>query len=298
MKKIIVLFYNFLWGNEPIFPDSLPPEGFEFTFDHDRLQEANAVVFHLPNLFQSMDEEEINKPDGQIWIAWNLESEINYPRVESEEIRSLFDLRMGYHQNDDILYSYYSFLNESDFKYSNQELPVLNKACMFISSSVNKSHRLEYLNELMRYTEIDSYGRMFHNKNIEYDNGESTLKEIAQKYKFVIAFENAISKDYVTEKFFNPLVIGSVPVYLGAPNIEDFIPGKNSFVDVRNFDSPKDLADFLNRCYLDNDLYNQFHQWKKGSLLPSFLDKLNTAKEHPIKKMCTLIKNTLSNMHG
>ena len=27
MKKIIVLFYNFLWGNEPIFPDSLPPEG-------------------------------------------------------------------------------------------------------------------------------------------------------------------------------------------------------------------------------------------------------------------------------
>lgn len=61
----------------------------------------------------------------------------------------------------------------------------------------------------------------------------------------MIAFENAISKDYVTEKFFNPLVIGSVPVYLGAPNIEDFIPGKNSFVDVRNFDSPKDLADFL-----------------------------------------------------
>ena len=40
MKKIIILFYNFLWGNEPIFPDSLPPEGFEFTFDHDRLQEA------------------------------------------------------------------------------------------------------------------------------------------------------------------------------------------------------------------------------------------------------------------
>ena len=68
---------------------------------------------------------------------------------------------------------------------------------MFISSSVNKSHRLEYLNELMRYTEIDSYGRMFHNKNIEYDNGESTLKEIAQKYKFVIAFENAISRVYI-----------------------------------------------------------------------------------------------------
>ena len=44
MKKIIVLFYNFLWGNEPIFPDSLPPEGFEFTFDHDRLQEVLKTV--------------------------------------------------------------------------------------------------------------------------------------------------------------------------------------------------------------------------------------------------------------
>jgi hypothetical protein len=34
---------------------------------------------------------------------------------------------------------------------------------------------------------------------------------IAAKYKFTMAFENSETDDYVTEKMFQPLVIGSVP---------------------------------------------------------------------------------------
>lgn len=37
-----------------------------------------------------------------------------------------------------------------------------------------------------------------------------------------MAFENVIAMDYVTEKFYDPLIAGSVLVYLGAPNIADF----------------------------------------------------------------------------
>lgn len=52
-------------------------------------------------------------------------------------------------------------------------------------------------------------------------------------------FENAISKNYVTEKFFEPPIVGSVPVYLGASNIEIFSPGEYAFIDVRDYDSPE-----------------------------------------------------------
>lgn len=39
------------------------------------------------------------------------------------------------------------------------------------------------------------------------------------RYKFVIAFENSICNDYITEKLWRPLTIGVVPIYFGAPNV-------------------------------------------------------------------------------
>jgi hypothetical protein len=39
--------------------------------------------------------------------------------------------------------------------------------------------------------------------------------ELLAKYKFVIAIENAICDDYITEKLWRALQLGSVPLYLG-----------------------------------------------------------------------------------
>lgn len=38
------------------------------------------------------------------------------------------------------------------------------------------------------------------------------------RYKFTLAFENAICNDYITEKLWRPLVVGSVPIYYGSPS--------------------------------------------------------------------------------
>lgn len=40
------------------------------------------------------------------------------------------------------------------------------------------------------------------------------------RYKFVIAYENSVCNDYITEKLWRPLVLGVVPIYFGAPNIQ------------------------------------------------------------------------------
>lgn len=50
-------------------------------------------------------------------------------------------------------------------------------------------------------------------------NSEEFLKILAQ-YKFSLAFENAVCRDYITEKLWRPLVVGSVPVYYGSPAVE------------------------------------------------------------------------------
>eukprot|EP00960_Hanusia_phi_P059267 764116-Hanusia_phi.AAC.5 len=59
--------------------------------------------------------------------------------------------------------------------------------------------------------------------------------------------ENSFVDDYVTEKFYQALIAGSVPVYLGAPNIHEFAPSPNSFIDMRR------CSTFLNVQVRDSD---------------------------------------------
>jgi glycoprotein 3-alpha-L-fucosyltransferase len=47
---------------------------------------------------------------------------------------------------------------------------------------------------------------------------------------FSLAFENSQYPDYVTEKFFQMLQAGSVPVVIGAPNVGEFAPSPKSFL--------------------------------------------------------------------
>ena len=42
----------------------------------------------------------------------------------------------------------------------------------------------------------------------------------AARYKFTLAMENYVCNDYVTEKLWRPLRLGSVPIVFGAPNVK------------------------------------------------------------------------------
>ena len=65
------------------------------------------------------------------------------------------------------------------------------------------------------------------------------------EYKFVIASENYEgSRCYISEKIFDALLGGSVPVYLGEARITDLVP-ENSFIDARQFQSLGNLVNKL-----------------------------------------------------
>ena len=59
-------------------------------------------------------------------------------------------------------------------------------------------------------------------------------------YKFVLCAENTRYDGYVTEKIIDCFIAGTIPIYIGAPDIEKFIP-KNLFIDLRRYKSMKDL---------------------------------------------------------
>jgi hypothetical protein len=68
--------------------------------------------------------------------------------------------------------------------------------------------------------------------------------KLLQNYKFSICFENTIFGGYVTEKIFDSMFAGCIPVYFGAPDIADFVP-ENTFIDFRKFAGYAELDRYL-----------------------------------------------------
>jgi hypothetical protein len=62
-------------------------------------------------------------------------------------------------------------------------------------------------------------------------------------------------------QLYEPLLVGSVPVYFGAPNAAAFAPAR-SFVDASSFDGPEALAAFLARLLTEPPLLAEYHAWR------------------------------------
>lgn len=70
---------------------------------------------------------------------------------------------------------------------------------------------------------------------------------VLKKYKFSVAFENDENlQGYITEKIFHCFFALTIPVYLGAKNIHDYIP-RNCFIDMRDFDSYEKLYIYIKK---------------------------------------------------
>jgi alpha-1,3-fucosyltransferase 10 len=50
------------------------------------------------------------------------------------------------------------------------------------------------------------------------------------RYKFCVAMENSIRQDYMTEKMWDALAAGCIPVYLGSSNAQHIVPDPTSFI--------------------------------------------------------------------
>ena len=147
----------------------------------------------------------------------------------------------------------------------------------------------------MSLIKVHSYGKMFNNSAIRNDNGFKAKMDIISSYKFTLAFENAIAKDYVTEKFYDPLIAGSVPVYLGAPNIEEFAPGDKCYINLNSFGSLKELAEYLLMLDANEQQYREYLSWKDRPFRPLFVRKIEERRVHPFVRLCYVVIDRLRN---
>ncbi|MGI9657834.1 MAG: glycosyltransferase family 10 domain-containing protein [Gaiellaceae bacterium] len=151
-----------------------------------------------------------------------------------------------------------------------------------------RPHREEFFDALHSYRPVDALGRCRFaiddqgvcgdratNRDL-YTAERTYLDDAVQRYRdyrFVVAIENDSLNGYVTEKLINAMLAGAVPIYWGAPDVDEHFD-ERSFIDVGSFASINDCVEYVARVDQDPELYRSILErpWLRGNRLNEYLD--------------------------
>ncbi|KAF9109040.1 hypothetical protein BGX27_008062 [Mortierella sp. AM989] len=211
------------------------------------------------------------KTNQQRWVSFfEGESVAYFPHVAMPEFIRRFDLTMGSPpQLMDVPYSPYRVSNEMIRELVNvaPSFP-LDKTPedymgFLVSNCSPLNDRNKIMDELVDKIGAHSYGICYRNKEfpegIEKNglNWEEDKKKVLSKYPFSLAAENSNCVGYVTEKIYDVLAMGSIPVYMGASDIADYVP-EGSYILAQDFKSTEALVEYIKT--VDR---SQFYKWKE-----------------------------------
>ena len=138
--------------------------------------------------------------------------------------------------------------------------------CIVVNHDKNNT-RTNILEHLSKYKKIyiTTVLHEYKNKNIDYtilktkNGGENGKQNYLNKFKFHVCSESSINKGYVTEKLFECIIGGCIPIYYCHDNqlIEPDILN-NDFIIKYNDDNYQEALDKIKLLDSDEEAYNTF----------------------------------------
>ena len=269
--------------------DQLPFESFEkflfIDFPSNNIDLLHKLVYRKKELYLVLFESEIIKPDN--WQADNY---------------SFFTKVFGWKPVVDARYHRLMIPQNLEKTSSRLSFSERKLACLIASNKYNGDHRELYSHRrnVIRWFESNApddlflYGKGWNDgEMIRYKSTFQKLiclrssyirpypsyrgpverkREALKNFRFNFCFENAsLINGYITEKIFDTMLAGVVPIYWGAPDVFEFIP-REAVISFPDFDSNADLYDFLRKmtesewaryirvadCFLSSDKIDQF----------------------------------------
>ncbi|HSH41470.1 MAG TPA: glycosyltransferase family 10 [Arenicellales bacterium] len=252
-------------------PDMGVPVRCRFTRDREALEDADAVLMHLPAAGGPLPE----KRAGQKWIAMSMESALNCPALADAGDPDRYDIEMSYRRGADVPALYFEAAAYRNFRREGLRVPrIADPAPVLYLASNPVPERDDFVRDLSRHIGVDSYGRCLNNRDWRDVERGLDAREPEQSliaaYRFYLAIENSRCDDYVTEKLLRALAVGTVPVYRGAPNIRELLPDPDAVVSTDDFDTPADLAAYLRRLLADPSAMARHLAWRNKPWPASF----------------------------
>eukprot|EP01068_Selenidium_serpulae_P018278 Selendium_serpulae@DN6447_c1_g2_i2.p1 len=206
------------------------------------------------------------KRDSCATVGLTMEGVHYYPNIANME--TVIEASATYQTTSTIPITYYSpgYFNKSG-KIPAATLPIPNRSASFIARNCrSKNGRESLVNSLKRYIPVNSLSSCLHNTDWPNHVPQADKNAVMKQYALNFAFENGNEKDYVTEKVFDALAAGIVPVYHGAPNIYDFLPSRDCIINVADFNSIDALGEHLQNVLSNDTLLMSYHEWRNRPL--------------------------------
>ncbi|KAK4006460.1 hypothetical protein OUZ56_011613 [Daphnia magna] len=284
-------------ADAPLVKGQCPVKSCVFTTDMSLIEQSDIVVLH----FDTLDDYPMNRQPHQRFVFYHFESPENTASTLLDDPRfryNYFNWTMTYRRDSDIFLRdfYGSVISKKSFENNTRELRYQYKSnaegnkfvfnatelvndipgiklgktqwdlitlikqkskmvTWFVGHCATKIRREEYVRQLSQYVSVDVFGHC--TKSCPYQCDEMLRKE----YKFYLAFENSWCPDYVTEKFIRPYLYDAVPIVLGNADYSQFAP-THSYINARDFGSPKELAEYLMLLNNSDALYARYFYWK------------------------------------
>jgi len=184
-----------------------------------------------------------------------------------------------------------------DYFYLNQNKRTDADGIFISSNCAPNNNRRVWMEAIMQKMNVHSYGSCLNN------GGDSAIAnrirgtgkqdsndkfEAMGEYKFCFTMDNSNQKDYVSEKLYHGLGAGCVPVYMGTPTIERFLPHPKAVVKTADFETPEALADYLIKLANNKDEYEERLRWK----IPGTEERAQA--EVKVEKILQLSQNTMA----
>lgn len=133
--------------------------------------------------------------------------------------------------------------------YNQFENPLTNK--------INYKTRTDLGIELSKNPKIHISGNNWENNGTNL-KGEIFNKHLGlDEYKFSIACENSLQKNYISEKFWDLILTDTVPIYLGCTNVNELISEEN-FINLNGLEIPEMINKIEYIIQNETKLYDEY----------------------------------------
>ncbi|KAJ0047379.1 hypothetical protein NL108_006765 [Boleophthalmus pectinirostris] len=278
-RNVTLLVWTHPFGQYRKLPDCWARyqiEGCTLTDDPLAYPNVDAVIIHHREIATGAAElPSETRPRAQKWIWMNYESPTHTPALW--RLEGKFNLTLTYRADSDIFLPY-GYLDPGITRNpdahllhapSRARLQRPRLVAWVISNWSDSQARVAFFYELQRYVRIDIFGRV----GLPLAAGSGNVVRLLSRYQFYLALENSQHTDYITEKLWNAVVAGAVPVVLGASrrNYERFLPPK-AFIHVNDFPSVRGLARYLLMLRRNPNRLWDHLDWREGysTVQPSF----------------------------
>lgn len=224
-------------------------------------KQADALLFHMAGPRTKPNRKKL---PHQKYIFFTRET----PKMIhiNRKLKSIFDVTMSHRLDSDIPHPYGVIVPlepgetrppaNHDYAVGKTKL-----VAWVVSNCRTQSHRGLYVRKLQEHIYVDIYGKCGDLDCPKYTTPNCFTK-INKTHKFYLAFENSLCEDYATEKLYSTLNRGGlVPIVLGNSNYTQLLP-PNSYIDIRDFKDPQDLARYLYYINDHDDVYNSYFAWR------------------------------------